>query len=239
MPQNFPFTALMNPIRPRNPSGRQYAAGPFPHSSGTSAAGPYCPVIARSTSVFGTLFMFRAAPTGISSMNRTSTGISLASPASCSGASSFMPRCTTQLILTGSLPAARRIEASTRSSSSRPVIFRYCSRSRVSRLMFTASIPARSRSSSCSASSTPLVVSATCRTPGIPFSMAASAAQFFRTRGSPPVILNRSIPSAAAWAHTKAISSYRRSSSMGSRRISSGMQYLQRRLHRSVTEIRI
>ena len=62
-----------------------------PEAWKTAVDAPKRASMARSTAAFGTDFRSLAAPMGISSMNRTSTGLSFASSASAGGASSLTP----------------------------------------------------------------------------------------------------------------------------------------------------
>src|SRR6478735_4471363 len=75
--------------------------------------------------------------------------------------------------------------------------------------------------------------------PGMRLNDSTSAATFRRNRGSPPVRRTRSNPRPTNTRTSRSISSNERMSSRGSQTYSSsGMQYWQRRLQRSVTETR-
>ena len=82
-----------------------------------------------------------------------------------------------------------------------------------------------------------MVVIVTVSMPGIFRIRFTRSQQSFLTRGSPPVILMWRIPSLAPQAATASISSRVRISLLGRDWIPSGIQYLHRRLHRSVMEI--
>src|SRR5207253_3546996 len=88
-------------------------------------------------------------------------------------------------------------------------------------------------------SSVPFVVIDTSVSGATSRSIATSLGSSARTVGSPPVSLKDRTPSETNTRASRAISSNRRISSRGSHwSPSAGMQYVQRKLHRSVTEIR-
>ncbi len=92
-------------------------------------------------------------------------------------------------------------------------------------------------------SSEPFVVSARSRMPSIDASMAMSRSRSRRSSGSPPVSRIFSTPRAAKKRASRAISSNVSSSLRGKNaksrpKTSRGMQYVQRKLQRSVTEMR-
>ena len=182
---------------------------------------------------------------GISSINRTSTGLSAASAAIPSISSPFISTQGTQLIFTLSCcSSAASIARSTlstpaaRSARSQPVMQRKRSGSSVSRLMFTAVSPALRYTSACGANSVPFVVMAISRIPGNPWICSTSHGRFFRTMGSPPVRRTFRIPSCSMIPTNRKISSSVSISSWANGVIPcGGMQYLHRRLHLSVTDI--
>ena len=133
-------------------------------------------------------------------------------------ASDAMPSSTRACVV-------RRVSATKRAGSS------------VSRLTVTRCRPAAFNDAACSASRTPLVVIARSRRPGLAASGWISAGRSRRSNGSPPVSRTLSTPSAMNTSTSRLISSNCNISSRGSQTYSSsGMQYAQRRLQRSVTE---
>ena len=155
--------------------------------------------------------------------------------------SSLTPRMTTVSILTTSKCAAASARpARTASSASKRVSSRKRSGRSVSRLTVMRCRPAARSASARSGSSTPLV-----REREIPDGRLGGqqphegSARSVRSSGSPPVMRTRSTPALAKTSTRKPISSNVRMSFLGSQTYSaSGMQYWQRRLQRSVTEIR-
>ena len=135
--------------------------------------------------------------------------------------------------------AAWRIASNTCSSRSWPVISWYRFRSKVSRLTLIPSIPAFLSGSRKGFSRTPFVVIVTVSMPGTAFNISTRRQQSFLTKGSPPVIFRWRIPRPAPQTATWQISSRLRISLGLTQSIPSGIQYLHRRLQRSVMEIRI
>ncbi len=84
-----------------------------------------------------------------------------------------------------------------------------------------------------------MVVMVTFSMPGMDFNSFTSWQQSLRTRGSPPVTLIRLMPRPAAQMAMASISSRDRISQRARLSTPSGMQYLHRRLHRSVMDILI
>ena len=175
------------------------------------------------------------------SMKRTSAGARRPNSIRSASSSSLTPRMTTVSIFVPVKPA-RATEAMP--SSTWACVFRRVSAAKrsgrsVSRLTVTRWRPASFSAAACSASSTPLVVMARSRSPGLAASSRISRATSRRSSGSPPVSRTLSTPSSMKTSISRLISSKCRISSRGSQTYSSsGMQYAQRRLHRSVTEIR-
>src|SRR5262245_427991 len=152
-----------------------------------------------------------------------------------------MPRSTTMLSLIGSSPArsAASADATGSSPKSRRAIAIMRSGSKLSTLMFTRSRPASRISDESAGSRTPFVDSAMSLISGTARSIRINSWICGRIVGSPPVIRRRRNPSGASWRTTAVISSYERISDFGSHGIpSAGMQYTQRKLQRSVTEMR-
>ncbi len=157
-----------------------------------------------------------------------------------------MPRLTTVLILMGDRPAltASRMPSSTRSLLPRlPLISANTASSRESRLTVTRSIPAAFSAAACAPSSMPFVVSARSSMPSIRLRSPIRSGRFWRNNGSPPVMRNLRTPSFWNTCATRTISSNDRRSllRMNSNslwNLSSGMQYGQRKLQRSMTEMR-
>ena len=156
--------------------------------------------------------------------------------------SSFRPRSSTVLILTGVRPtaAAAARPANTSCRRSLPVIRANLDRSRVSREMLTRSRPADLRSAAQLARPTPLVVIVVCgRSPDAVRSALVAArmrSRPRRSRGSPPVSRTWVTPRS----RTAMVISRITSSSVSSRWAgrqgspSGGMQYVQRSEQRSV-----
>ena len=136
--------------------------------------------------------------------------------------------------------ASQAFSARNTSSTLPPVIAWYRSAKGVSMLIFTASRPASASAARCAVSRVPFVVSETVSSPESCFRRRTSTLTSRRTSGSPPVILTCLIPFAQKIFTSRSISSKRRISSwLTSGTPSGGMQYRQRRLHRSVTDILI
>src|SRR5579872_421394 len=160
---------------------------------------------------------------------------------------SFTPRLTTIFTLMGWSPArsAAAIPSSTWSTE-KPTSFIAVKTllSRESRLTVTRSSPAARSAAALRGSSEPFVVSVRSRTPSMSRSMATSRSISFRSSGSPPVSRIFSTPWATNRPVRRTISSKLSSSARGRKaksrpNTSFGMQYVHRKLQRSVTEIRI
>ena len=189
----------------------------------------------------------------MNSMKRSSTPVRRAQSARGTISSSFTPRSTTALIFTGEKPAslAASMPSSTLGSSSRRVMRANLSRWSVSRLMLTRSRPAWRSSWASSRNVAPFVV---IDRSGLPpaygdgalagtrstASMRTSTGRWARTVGSPPVSRNPSTPNRSTNRRARRVISSNVSTSLrGSHCIpSSGMQYVQRKLQRSVIEMR-
>ena len=141
-------------------------------------------------SAYGTILRAaQALPSkGMYSMKRTLMSASRVSATKSSSSSSFTPRITTQFTLTGAKPAASaaRMEASTRSWPVRRVSSSNLAGTSVSKLMFTAVIPALRSAGSFLASTMPLEVIPKSRSPGSLPSRVAMSSKSARTVGSPP-----------------------------------------------------
>ena len=99
--------------------------------------------------------------------------------------------------------------------------------------------PAATSGSAYRSSRTPFVVSDRSRTPGTAASIPTSTGTSRRTSGSPPVSRTSSTPIAARIPTSRVISSKESTWSRPSHsRPSAGMQYVQRKLHLSVTDTR-
>ena len=112
-----------------------------------------------------------------------------------------------------------------------------------SRLTVTRCSPASRRLAALRASRLPLVVSAMSSMPSIAASISTSRSRSRRSSGSPPVRRSLRTPAAAKSRASRAISSNvssceRRRNSKSRPKTSFGMQYTQRKLQRSVTEMR-
>mmetsp|Transcript_38246 Transcript_38246/g.90407 ORF Transcript_38246/g.90407 Transcript_38246/m.90407 type:complete len:280 (-) Transcript_38246:105-944(-) len=206
-------------------------------------------LMAPSISSYETSFVsFHWLPSkGMYSMKRTSTFLSTESCTKSATSSSFSPRVTTQLILTDrisplSLAAiASSIESTTFWYPLRRVINVNFSGTSVSSEMLYASIPPDARAGSLRLRVMPLVVMPIVSTPIFLSSpiAATSSVMSFRTVGSPPVSLILVTPAATKRRVRRRISGVVSMLSSGERSTpSSGMQYWQRRLQRSVSEMR-
>ncbi len=182
-----------------------------------------------------------APPTSMYSMKRTSAPRSLAKSIKSLSSSSLYSRITTVLILRGFNPpsAAASIPSSTSWRRSRRVsCSNRCGRS-VSRLTLTRSSPALRSDSACFASNTPLVVMLRSPTSGFAATRSTTSTTSRRSSGSPPVSRTLSTPSSLKTSTSSPISSTVRISSRGNQTYSSsGIQYWQRRLHLSISEMR-
>jgi hypothetical protein len=105
--------------------------------------------------------------------------------------------------------------------------------------MFTPESPASRRGRAVFSRSKPLVVITRRSRPGSPARSPMKGTMSARKRGSPPVMRILRMPRLTAAAATASISARVRVSPAGVREPDpAGMQYRQRRLHRSVTERR-
>ena len=178
---------------------------------------------------------------GISSINRTSTGHCSVSSASSRISSSLNPPIRTVLILIFSNPACSAASIPFNASCSFPplVIDVYFFGFSVSRLMLSRFTPASRKSDANAGSSMPFVVRHTSPIPCTAAMRRQMERMFFLTSGSPPVTRTFRIPSEAAASTARIISSSVSISSCRSLQTpSAGIQYRQRRLHRSVTDRR-
>ena len=141
-------------------------------------------------SAYGTILRAaQALPSkGMYSMKRTLMSASRVSATKSSSSSSFTPRITTQFTFTGAKPAASaaRTEASTRSWPVRRVSSSNLAGTSVSRLMFTAVMPALRSAGSFLASTMPLEVMPKSRNPDSRPRRVAMSSRSARTVGSPP-----------------------------------------------------
>ncbi len=175
------------------------------------------------------------------SMNRTSAFTAPAYSTRSTSSSSFTPRMTTVSSLRPGQPSRATVSmpSSTRAWLLRRVRNRKRSGRNVSRLTVTRWRPAARRLAACSPSSTPLVVTARSRRRGLSARSRTSWSRSRRRSGSPPVRRTLWTPRSAKTSTSCAISSNVSTSSRGSQTYSSsGMQYWQRRLQRSVTDSR-
>src|SRR3954471_21261858 len=178
----------------------------------------------------------------MNSMKRITYGLRRASSASAGTSCSVKPLIATQLTLIGrssgyrsasSRPASTLSSASRRVSSAKRVWLSESSETLMRLRPASTSGPAsRSRR-------TPFVVSERSSTPGITASIRTRSGRSRRIRGSPPVSRTSETPIAASRRTSRAVSSNVSTSSRGSHcSPSAGMQYVQRKLHLSVTEMR-
>mmetsp|Transcript_13857 Transcript_13857/g.40160 ORF Transcript_13857/g.40160 Transcript_13857/m.40160 type:complete len:234 (-) Transcript_13857:71-772(-) len=179
---------------------------------------------------------------GMYSMKRTLIGRSTVRRTKSATSSSFTPRINTTLSLTGSKPASSAAcsAASTRGTppSRRASAAKRSGRS-VSRLTFNAFKPAADSSGSMRASAMPLEVMPTVEMPGRERSRRTTSTRSRRTVGSPPVKRILLTPPSASSLAIRKISSAVSSRDAGVRSTpSAGIQYVQRRLQRSVRLIR-
>ena len=230
----------MNPILPLIPGLLKYTAGPLPWMLSSGSRSGHSSIRRRSTSSFDMPSSASATPTGISSMKRTSMPNLNARPAISVSSSSLKPFCGSVLTFVFMPDSAESsMERRVFSSLPPPVIYVKRSASMVSRLMFMPSTPI-SRSSSIYLSSVcPLVVTVTSSIPSIALISRMRSVHPSLTKGSPPVIFMRLIPSSAAALHMRTICSYVRIRLMDTFSHPSGMQYLHLRSHLSVIETRM
>ena len=177
----------------------------------------------------------------MNSMKRTCTPRAFANSTKSQISSSLKPRIMTQLIFTESKPAlvAIRIPSSTESRLSRRVMRLNFSGTSVSRLILICETPASRSWRAFCCNRTPFVESANVLKPAIPDNEAHSSSTPVRTSGSPPVSLIFRTPRPTNITASRSISSKESKWILGVRGMpSAGMQYRQRRLHRSVIEIR-
>ena len=112
------------------------------------------------------------------------------------------------MIFVGKPDAAHcRSACSTSGRASTPVIARYWTLFRLSRLMFTPFTPMRRSSGTTCAKSQPFVVTVTDSTPGKLRSSRIKPTAPLRTKGSPPVTLNFVMPTRRAARQISMISS--------------------------------
>ena len=154
---------------------------------------------------------------------------------------SFTPRSKTALIFTGNNPAsfAASIPSKTSGRRSLYVIFLNTSRSNVSKLILIRRKPASNNGFASLASASPLVVMDKIGGFFIADIRETISTMSGRRSGSPPVRRISSMPCETPTSMMEINSSVVRSSSDGNHAAKScGMQYEQRRLHRSVNETR-
>ena len=176
----------------------------------------------------------------MSSIKRTCHGFSRVRFTRSGISSSLTPPSSTQLSLSEEKPAASAASTPRRVSESAPPRVSAEKRSglSVSRLIFSRSTPAARSGAARDGSSAPFVVRHSSSIPGIARSIRQKSTIPRRTRGSPPVTRSFRTPSSAAQAAISRSSSSVQSSACGRLQTPrSGMQYTQRKLHRSVTEI--
>ena len=242
VPQKGWVTLEMRPISPRPSTKRKRSAGARPGPRSTARSGHSAEIV-RWTSSPETSWWRAQAPCasrGMNSMNRTTRPVSRANFAKSRTSSSFCPLSSTTLTLSGVRPAASAasMAASTVASWPRRRIEPKRSARSESQLMLTRRRPAAASWSATGASSMPLVVRDRSSSPSAA-SLRTRSLRPARTRGSPPVSLMDRTPSRRATSATRTISSKESRSDRGRNVIPrSGMQYVHRRLHRSVTEIR-
>ena len=179
-------------------------------------------------------------PMGMCSMKRTCNGRSIESLAK-SRKPSASERSATALIFTGLNPdsSAASIPRSASSSEPQRVILWNFSASSVSSDRFTRESPAAFKSTAMRGKSTPFVVIETFSISGIAAMFRTRSTRPLRTVGSPPVRRTLLMPIVVAMRTACSTSSIRRISKWESCCTpSSGMQYTQRKLQRSVNDIR-
>mmetsp|Transcript_24952 Transcript_24952/g.42704 ORF Transcript_24952/g.42704 Transcript_24952/m.42704 type:complete len:213 (+) Transcript_24952:543-1181(+) len=176
----------------------------------------------------------------MNSMNRTAIGLSFVSAMKSAISESLIPFMTTQLTLVSRLCSrAASMALSTCFKPLRRATNSNLSSCIVSSEMFTVRTPAAARASIFRDRRSPFVVMASCRTPGVaPISEQISSI-FGYTKGSPPVRRIFETPNCTKSLLSLKISSWVNKLELGVNSIpSAGMQYWQRRLQRSVREIR-
>src|SRR6185295_7308741 len=180
------------------------------------------------------------------SMKRTTTPVPRKWASKSISVWSLTPRCTTVLILMGARPARRACSMPSSTSLTPPkppLIFAKTSGSSVSRLTVIRCRPAALSSLAYLASSMPLVVSAMSSMPGSCVRSPIRSARLGRSSGSPPVMRIFLTPARTNTRARRRISSKSRRSLLFRKRydswkVSRGMQYGQRKLQRSMTEMR-
>ncbi len=224
---------------------RNRSAGALESSTGSGAMRPKFAVNRSSSSRRETTAPGDhrvAPPTSMYSMKRSSASKRAAKSSNGTSSPSLTPLMTTVSILRPRANPTRW--ASARPVSTAPWLLRRVSCANfvgesVSRLTVRRCRPASLSACACSARSTPFVVSATSRNAGFAANWRTSSGSSRRTSGSPPVRRTRSTPTAANRSTNTLSSSNERMSWLLSQTYSSsGMQYAQRRLQRSVTDTR-
>ena len=181
-------------------------------------------------------------PVRISSMKRISRPREAAYPISCGTSSLQVDRWRTAFSFTGARPAdsAASMPASVSPTRAPRVRLEKRPASSESSETFTRASPASFSAPASRPNSEPLVVSETSRIPGVAARRSTSCSMPARTSGSPPVSFTRSIPSVAASHTANSARSWAGSNVAPPASPSpfAGMQYRQRKLHRSVSESR-
>ncbi len=189
LPQNDSVTLAMMPTSPRPSRYRKRSAGADPRPS-TGSSG-YTAPMAASTSAAGTTEpadQRSSASRGMNSMNRMVTPRSRPKVAKSTISSSFTPRMSTQLTLTGEKPAstAASIPSITWARAERRVMVKKVAGRRESREMLMRRRPAARRSPARARRVAPLVVSD--RSVPRAASFSTRTGRWARTVGSPPVM---------------------------------------------------
>eukprot|EP01139_Manchomonas_bermudensis_P015710 Amastigsp_a510871_44.p2 type:complete len:315 gc:universal Amastigsp_a510871_44:1083-139(-) len=244
VPQKCSDIDVMNPIFPLKP-GTAYAFDVSFGESWSRLSAPNRCSMRSSSSVYGTNFesLHLLPPNGMYSIKRMSNARSFVIATKSPTSSSLTPRITTQLTLTDANPAASAdsIAPATRSKPCRRAICSNLGFWRVSSEMFRCVSPALRSSAMWRWSRSPFVVipsDSRPRSRSAPSSRTTVSASL-RTSGSPPVSRIFFTPNETKRLASRTISGVVRIASVGeSLTPSSGMQYVQRRLQRSVNEIR-
>ena len=145
---------------------------------------------------------------GISSINRTESGMAFAKFTSGMMSFSLIPAITTAFILVGISWCSKASKVcQTCLNSSRRVMAWKRFGSVVSKLKLMEAIPKALSSATCGSVSTPFVVICTCLIPSISCKARKNCIKSRRKKGSPPVILTFSIPISAPIRQRRSISS--------------------------------
>ena len=225
------------------PSTKNSSAGAEPRAS--TAVSENTGFNAWNTSSAVTIVVRSQTPpasSGICSMNLNLNPSSSAHLSSATASPSFTPGINTVLILIGVKSASRAAFSPLRTSSnrSRNVIALNRSALKVSSETFTRSKPASLSGWASAAKRMPFVVNESFGGFGRLLILATISTMSGRSSGSPPVNRTSSIPASIPTSRMVINSSVESKSSVGIQAAKScGMQYVQRRLQRSVNETRM